>query len=121
MVSGRDGYEVRLIYCLSSGEEVLLTTDAHPELVEMVNHVKVEKTGKPGGAFYINEFFDVLVPTTSGGCFFAGTYQGALEFDLGDGQTVGPRAPEGVKPGDAWAGPHVGISYVLKKGRRDIA
>jgi hypothetical protein len=37
-----DGYEVRLIYRLSSRESELLTTDQHPDLVAMVNKVKQE-------------------------------------------------------------------------------
>lgn len=121
VVSGQDGYEVRLVYRLSSREKALLTTDGHPGLVDMVNEVKQEANGAPGGAFYINEFLDVLVPTTKGECYFAGTYQRLLEFDLGGGETIGPRAPEGLEPGAPWAGPHVGIRYKLKAGGRDIS
>lgn len=120
VVSGRDGYQVRLIVTLSRGVKELLTTDQHPELVEMVNEIKREYNGAPGGAFYINEFYDVLVPTTSDGCFFAGTYQQWLTFDL-DGETIGPKAPPGLEPGAKWDGPHVGIRYRLKAGGRDIS
>ncbi len=57
IVSARGGrMEVRLIYRASARERELLTTDRHEEVVEMVNSVKVEKTGQPGGAFYINEY-----------------------------------------------------------------
>lgn len=121
VISGPDGHEVRLVYRLSSREKALLTTDGHPDLVDMVNDVKLEMNGAAGGAFYINEFYDVLVPTTKGECYFAGTYQRLLEFDLGEGQTIGPRAPAGLEPGAPWAGPHVGIRYRLKAGGRDIS
>lgn len=120
VVSGREGYEVRLKFRLSSRETELLTTDKHPELVEMVNEVKQEFNGALGGAFYINEFRDVLVPTVGGDCYFAGTYQRTLEFDM-DGQTIGPKALPGLQPGDVWSGPHVGIRYKLKAGGRDIS
>ena len=56
VVSGEGGYEVRLVYRVSSREVALLTTGDHDELVDMVNTVKTEMTGQPGGAFYINEF-----------------------------------------------------------------
>jgi hypothetical protein len=118
--SGDGGYEIRLIFRLSAKEKALLTTDDHEELVEMVNDVKIECNGAPGGAFYINEFLDVLVPTTTGECYFAGTYQRLLEFDL-DGETIGPRAREGLRPGEPWPGPHVGIRYKLNAGGNDIS
>lgn len=119
VVSGPDGYEVRLIYRLSAREEALLTTKHHDALVEMVNEVKLAANGKEGGAFYINEYLDVLVPTLDNECYFAGTYQEPLAFDF-DGQIISPRAPEGLEPGSPWPGPHVGIRYTLKAGGRDI-
>jgi hypothetical protein len=40
VVWGSEGrMEVRLIYRISGGERVLLTTDRHDELVEMVNEI----------------------------------------------------------------------------------
>ena len=119
VVNGPHGYEVRLIYRLSAREEALLTTQQHGDLVAMVNAVKLEYNGREGGAFYINEYLDVLVPATDGGCYFAGTYQAHLEFDF-DGQTISPKASPGLQPGEPWSGPHVGIRYTLKAGGRDI-
>lgn len=118
VVSGADGYEVRLTYRVSSRELALLTTDDHPDLVEMVNAVKNELSGQSGGAFYINEFRDVLVPA-GGDCYFAGIYEHNLEFDF-DGPSVSPVAPDDLVPGDAWLGPHVGIRYTLEAGGKDI-
>lgn len=116
--SGPDGYVVKLLFRLTAREEALLATDRHTALVDMVNAVKIEHTGKPGGAFYINEFCDVIVPC-DGNYYFADTYQKVLEFEF-EGQIIGPRAPEGLRPGDEWPGPHVGVAYTLKAGATDI-
>lgn len=118
VVHGDDGMQVRLLFQLNHKEKAILTTDRHDDLVEMVNAVKQADGSAPGGAFYINEFFDVLVPTQSG-CYFAGSYERVLEFDL-DGLIVSPNRAPGVEPGDPWPGPHVGIGYVLAAGGSDI-
>jgi len=112
--------EIRLVYRVSDRERELLTTDHHDKLVEMVNKVKLELTGFSGGAFYINEYRDVLVPdTVNGGCVYAGNYTLDLEFDY-NGTPITPRPPEGLRPGGSWPGPHVGIRYTLMAGGRDI-
>jgi hypothetical protein len=110
--------QVRLIYQVSAGERELLSTDRHEPLVEMVNRAKVAGSGQPGGSFYINEYRDVLVPVPSG-CVYVGNYRKDLEFDF-EGAVLGPRAPEGLSPGDEWPGPHVGVSYVLTADGNDI-
>lgn len=117
--SASGGMEVRLVYRVSARERELLTSDRHEKLVAMVNNVKEELTGVPGGAFYINEFLDVLVPHPDGGCVRAGTYNDLLKFNY-DGQEIGPVPPLGLAPGDQWTGPHVGIPYVLTAGGTDI-
>lgn len=116
---------IRLEYQESRRVRFLLTTDGHPELAGMVNRVKQglpDREGREGGAFYINEFFDVLVPDGRGGaCFWAGTYDRLLEFEDPDiGLRVSPEPDEDVVPGDDWRGPHVGIPYVLNAGATDI-
>lgn len=112
--------EVRLIYRVSERERQLLTTNRHDSLVDMVNKVKLEVTGQRGGAFYINEYFDVVVPTIDRGFFFAGIYEKqVLEFDF-DGTILSPRAPQGLRPGNPWPGPHAGIRYTLTAGGDDI-
>lgn len=120
VVHGDDGFEVRLIFRLNAREKALLTTKHHDELVEQVNAVKREHNGVEGGAFYINEFMDVLVPTTNGRTYFAGTYQHLLEFELDDDVVISPKAGPDLRPGDVWPGPHVGIRYTLKANGRDI-
>lgn len=112
--------EVRLTYRINLREKELLTTSKHPKLVEMVNVIKQEINGVPGGVFYINEFGDVLVPGQEAGtCHWAGHYDKILEFTFGDAY-LSPAAPPGLRPGDKWPGPHPGVRYILKAGGRDI-
>jgi hypothetical protein len=118
VVSGGSGWEIRLIYRLSSSERALVTTGSHPELVEMVNGAKIEGTGSEGGAFYINEYRHVLVPTADG-CLYAGTYAPLLRFRF-EGDDISPEAPAGLTPGDEWRGPRVGTAYVLSADGQDI-
>ena len=88
---------------------IMLTTEEHDESLRWCNAVKGrENAGREGGAFYINEFFDVLVPDGKGGaCFWAGTYDGLLEFRDGN-LRVSPVPENDVLPGDLWRGPHGG-------------
>jgi len=91
----------------------------------MLNAVKIECTGSPGGSFYINEYRQVIVPAADGSeqYYLAGEYAGELEFEL-HGQVVSSRAVnlrgEPLQPGDTWEGAHPGIPYVLTAGARDI-
>ncbi|HUT59582.1 MAG TPA: hypothetical protein VNA25_17165 [Phycisphaerae bacterium] len=121
------GKKVGLLYRTDYGEEWSLSTDDHPELLAMVNRVKVEANGAPGGAFYINEYRQVIVPATDGNTdayFYAGEYHKDLEF-LFEGKVVSGRAValDGLvlQPGDTWEGVHPGIPYVLKAGGKDIS
>lgn len=114
-----DGH-IKLEFQESQRVRWLLTTNEHPNLVDLVNQVKMELRQQGGGAFYINEYHDVLVPDGQGGsCFWAGNYEETLVFSEG-ALVVGPDAPPGLKPGDLWPGPHVGIPYVLNAGATDI-
>jgi len=110
--------EIQLYYRLSAGERALVTTRKHPRLVDMVNQVKEEYAGAPGGAFYINEYRFVLVPAT-GDCFYAGQYDEILEFEF-EGLVISPKAPQGLGPGDSWPGPRVGTAYTLTADGRDV-
>jgi len=117
-------YVVGLVYSSKSGERWYPATDAHDELVDMVNQVKVAKKGLPGGAFYINEFNQVLVPTdTKKPYYLAGEYTESLEFEF-EGQSLSGDAKDlngnHLSPGDEWVGPHPGIPYRLAAGATDI-
>jgi len=119
---------IGLTYSAAGGERWYASTKQHPRLVEMVNAIKVETTGKPGGAFYINEYGHVIVPTVDNAApstpyYLAGTYSDLLEFEF-EGNLLSPE-PVGLdgKPleiGKEWQGPRVGIPYVLAAGGSDI-
>lgn len=118
-VKREDGdWAVKLVFTLDRRERTLLATVDHDPLVEMVNLVKDEHSGQPGGAFYINEFRDVLVSSPDG-VMYAGNYDGLLEFEF-EGRIVSPRAPDDLQPGDVWSGPHVGVRHVLAADLKDI-
>lgn len=118
VVRSSNGWEVRVIYRLSAEEKALVTTASHPRLVELVNGVKEDYQGAPGGAFYIDEYRHVLVPTNDG-CMFAGYYDEDLQFRF-EGHDIGPRPPADLEPGADWPGPRVGIPYTLAADGRDI-
>jgi hypothetical protein len=109
---------VRLIYTVGPQLKALLTTNDHGPLVNMVNEVKEELSGFPGGVFYVNEHAQVLVPV-NGAYYLAGTYSRFLEFDF-QGTVIGPKILGDIKPGDPWPGPHCGIPYTLTADGRDI-
>ena len=60
--SGPGGPVVGLTYRAEDDERWHATTDEHTALVNMVNAIKIAYTGKPNGAFYINEYRQVIVP-----------------------------------------------------------
>lgn len=101
-------------------------TTKHADLVKMVMKVKKSVDGSDsGGAFYINEFRQVIVPAGSPvEYFYAGTYENDLIFELEKGVEISGRPHDRngnlLSPGDAWIGPHPGIPYVLEAGAKDI-
>lgn len=112
--------DIKLEYQEMARVRWLLASGDHPALVDMVNAVKTELSGREGGSFYINEFSAVLVPDGEGGrCYYAGDYKDTLEFREGD-LFVSPEAQPGLRPGDPWPGPRVGIRYTLNAGGDDI-
>lgn len=111
---------VQLVYNVGNNERALLTTDAHPDLIELVNEAKRRGGGSQGGGgFLINEYRYVLVPTRSGQVLYAGVYTSDLEFVF-EKTLISPVAPTSIRPGDIWPGPHVGVRYTLAAGAKDI-
>jgi mRNA-degrading endonuclease RelE of RelBE toxin-antitoxin system len=111
---------IQLVYGVGRNERALLTADGHPELAELVNDAKRLGGSQGGGAFIINEFRHVLVPTPDGTeVLFAGVYTRDLEFSF-EGSLISPVAPAGLRPGDLWPGPHVGVKYTLAAGATDV-
>jgi hypothetical protein len=122
--SGKGGPVVAIIYEAEEDERWHPTTDSHPQLVKMVNDVKMAHAGKPNGNFYINEYKHVIVPVVgSSAYYFAGVYDRPLRFDF-EGKTISgePLDLNGnvIAPGQTWTGPHAGIPYVLASGGTDV-
>jgi hypothetical protein len=115
---------VGLTYVADEGERWHMTTEAHPDLVEMVTAVKTTYGSHPYGPFYINEYKEVIVPVgDSATYYYAGHYPAALEFEFEKKVISGePRDFDGrqLQPGDTWVGPHAGIPYVLAATGGDI-
>lgn len=117
---GSTGMEVHLTYSVGPRERELLTTADHDRLVTMVNEVKEEANGMPGGAFYINEFKDVIVTSAAGVAYFAGFYEPLLEFNLDGTTIISAKAPADLRPGDPWPGPRHGVPYQIAASGNDI-
>ncbi|WP_025772066.1 hypothetical protein [Thioalkalivibrio sp. HK1] len=115
---------VGLTYNYKEGVRWHPTTKEHPELVEMVNKVKLSCGNPPNGSFYINEYKQVIVPAVgSKNYYFAGIYEGELQFEFEEKILSGKPidwSGNPIKPGDKWVGPHPGIPYKLAAGGKDI-
>jgi hypothetical protein len=115
---------IGILYETREGEKWYPTNSHHEDLVKMVNKIKTEISATPGGAFYLNEYRQVIVPAGDPlTYFYAGDYEKDLIFDFEGKKLCGlPADLEGnpLKPGDTWVGPHAGIPYTLKAGARDI-
>jgi hypothetical protein len=125
-VKNEDGkYVIAIVYQYDESEKWYPTTDEHDELVEMVNRIKIELNGSPGGPFYINEYRQVIVPAGNPTIYYyAGEYNKDLEFDFEGYKLSGkPLSLEGkpLSPNDPWEGPHQGIPYKLSAGAKDIS
>lgn len=122
--SGPGGPVVALTYDAGDGEKWHVTQRDHPELVRMVNAVKLEMADRLNGPFYINEYRQVIVPAGPSATYYlAGEYANDLEFDF-EGKRLTGRAValDGtpLRPGDTWIGPHAGIPYVLNASGTDV-
>ena len=115
---------VGLTYRTGDDERWHMTTVDHPDLVDMVNAVKIEHGSAPNGPFYVNEYKQVIVPVgDSAQYYLASKYERPLEFEFKgrtiSGKPVGP-GNQPLQPGDSWHGPHAGIPYVLTASGDDI-
>lgn len=116
--------KIGMIYETPDDEIWRATTEEHPELVALVNAVKVAHGNGPMGSFYINEYRQVIVPVIGSSHYYlAGVYDRPLRFEF-EGKTLSgePIGWDGspLSPGDEWTGPHPGIPYVLAAGGSDI-
>ena len=122
--SGPTGPFVSLQYRSSDDETWALATEEHSDLVRMVNEVKLAFADQPNGAFYINEYHQVIVPVVgSHEYYLAGEYHRPIRF-LFEGKEISSEPVddlgEPLKPGDEWVGSRVGVPYVLAAGAKDI-
>lgn len=85
------------------------------QVTEAVNTVKRRLTGRRGGSFLINEFGQVLVPRSdkSGYREFVGEISGSFDFHnpFDDNETFNLNDTSGLRCGDRWLMPYVGIPY----------
>lgn len=121
---GKAGPVVALTYRAQDDERWYATTEKHPELVLMVNAVKLSLGLPPNGAFYVNEYKQVIVPSAASDSYsLAGTYERPLRFEF-EGTTLSGEAVDlsgnPLQSGDTWTGPHPGIPYTLSAGGDDI-
>ena len=127
-IKASKGGHIEIPYEFDESDQWLLATKSHPELVAMVNQVRLELNETPGGAFYINEYKQVLVPDRKEKIYYlAGTYSEPLRFTFSDGTrdiTIsGEPVDLGGDPipiGGEWKGLHHGIRYTLAAGGNDI-
>ena len=109
-------------------ERWMLSSKEHPALIEMVNAVRTEMNEDPGGAFYINEYKQVLVPDRREKVYYlAGIYAEPLRFLFDEGSRMVTISGEPIdRDGNpvpqlgVWPGIRQGIPYVLAAGGRDI-
>ena len=88
---------------------------ASSHLVQSINQLKIVYSGRAGGAFRINEFGQVIVPTGVGGAasaYCAGVATGTLTFEYPDGGTF-ELTGNGLSPGDNWTRPVVALRYTI--------
>ena len=80
-------WAVALTFETGEDEIVTLYNTEHPELVEKVNQIKRETGNQEGGAFYINEYHQILVPVVAGDgsrYYLGGIYFSPLDYEHDD-------------------------------------
>ena len=88
------------------------------ELVKAVNNPKISISGREGGAFVINEFGQVIVPSIRGDGerWLVGEVEGRLLFeDPYDGDIINLSDDTGLQTNDLWEKPYVGVKYNLHR------
>ncbi|MGY1810177.1 hypothetical protein ACI8AF_22650 [Blastococcus sp. SYSU D00669] len=104
LVVFRDGAEIRAV-----------GLDPHPELAAMARQcLGVDRPAWVG----INEWQHVLLKK-DGRTLYAGRYDKALQF-RSEGRILSAAAPRGLRPGDRWDGPRVGMRYTLAATGKDV-
>jgi len=125
VVHQRDGFAVEVVIETPDDIRSYPTNREHPQLVEMVNKVKLASEGREGGPFYVNEWHQVIVPVGDPvKYYYAGEYPNPIVLALDGVEFSGrPHDDAGnlLKPGDPWVGrPRPGLGYVLMAGGADV-
>jgi hypothetical protein len=89
-------------------------------LATAVSGVKLAQGAGPGGSFLIDEYGRVLVPASEGSgvsVFVVGECSGPLRFEnpFRPGSILDLYDDKGLKLGDPWKRPYVGMQYQLSK------
>ncbi len=86
------------------------------ELVGAVNKAKIRISRRPGGIFLINEFGQVIVPSSrsDGKRLLVGEVDGVLLFkNPSNGNIIDLSDDTGLQSGDLWEKPYIGVKYNL--------
>ncbi len=127
VIGNRETPEIRLVFRTTHGE-TWTVVKGYPNLATMVNAVKERYQERANGAFYINEYGQVIVPVRQERTsiyYYAGDYpyEQQIAFDF-EGHTISGDAVDldgnRLEPGERWVGPHPGIPYVLDASMRDV-
>jgi hypothetical protein len=89
-------------------------TQGTEQLISAINAVKWRYNHQPGGSFVVNEYGQVLVPTRAGKRFCVGKITGVMLLRNVDTQEIVDLSDDaGLRPGDPWDLPYVGLAYRL--------
>jgi hypothetical protein len=97
-----------------------LKIPALTDLTLALNHVKRHCAGQPGGSFIINEYGQAICPVKdeSFSRYFVGEIKRPIEFVDPDGRSFNLNDDRGLKAGDPWPFPYIGMPYNLSaRGR----
>jgi len=104
----------------SDGRSICPACDCNniEELVKAINKAKIRMSGGEGGAFVINEFGQVIVPSIwgYGERLLVGEVEGVLLFeDPCGGDIIDLSDDTGLQTNDPWDKPYVGVQYNLHR------
>ena len=90
--------------------------DAARELVDIVNKAKKQLSrSEGGGSFVINEFGQIIVPSSKGDGkrLYVGDLIGILKFENPETEEIFDFGDDGLSVGDRWNRPYLGMKFKL--------
>ncbi|MBT2989953.1 MAG: hypothetical protein KME65_13445 [Candidatus Thiodiazotropha sp. (ex Ctena orbiculata)] len=121
-VDGR--YRTSIYWSRDDEIATCVATDSAEEmaLAEAVSEAKRTMGGNGGGSFQINEFRQVIVPSSQGGMkrLLVGEISGEMGFDYPweEGYMFDLSDVDGYDSGDIWERPYIGMRFNLSKGSK---